>query len=184
MLGSKLGSFESLHEPHIQTFCFPGSRHLLPGGRSLFDYRQSCRPPACPSPDFDSLRAWIASLRPYPTLALFVVPVIILEPAKPLAAYLTATDHVISGLTVLVVGEILKLVLIERLFSVSRDKLMSIRAFAWCYDKLRQAHDWIESLEAWRLMRRLSLIAKRSVRSYVIEMKTSQKQHRPLWHAH
>ena len=105
---------------------------------------------------FDSLRAWIVSLRPYPTLALFVVPVIILEPAKPLAAYLTATDHVISGLTVLVVGEILKLVLIERLFSVSRDKLMSIRAFAWCYDKLRQAHDWIESLEAWRLMRRLS----------------------------
>jgi hypothetical protein len=133
---------------------------------------------------FDSLRAWIVSLRPYPTLALFVVPVIILEPAKPLAAYLTATDHVISGLTVLVVGEILKLVLIERLFSVSRDKLMSIRAFAWCYDKLRQAHDWIESLEAWRLMRRLSLIAKRSVRSHVIEMKTSQKQQRPSWQAH
>ena len=133
---------------------------------------------------FDSLRAWIVSLRPYPTLALFVVPVIILEPAKPLAAYLTATDQVISGLTVLVVGEILKLVLIERLFSVSRDKLMSIRAFAWCYDKLRQAHDWIESLEAWRLMRRLSLIAKRSVRSYVIEMKTSQKQQRPSWQAH
>ncbi len=133
---------------------------------------------------FHSLREWIVSLRPYPTLALFVVPVIILEPAKPLAAYLTATDHVISGLTVLVVGEILKLVLIERLFSVSRDKLMSIRAFAWCYDKLRQAHDWIKSLEAWRLMRRLSLIAKCSVRSYLIEMKTSQKQERPSWQAH
>ena len=29
---------------------------------------------------FDSLRAWIVSLRPYPTLALFAVPVIILSP--------------------------------------------------------------------------------------------------------
>ena len=29
------------------------------------------------------LRAWIRSLRPYPSLALFSVPVIILEPVKP-----------------------------------------------------------------------------------------------------
>jgi hypothetical protein len=29
-------------------------------------------------------RLWITSLRPYPSLALFAVPVIILEPAKPL----------------------------------------------------------------------------------------------------
>jgi hypothetical protein len=37
------------------------------------------------------LRAWIRSLRPYPSLALFSVPVIILEPIKPVAAYLAAT---------------------------------------------------------------------------------------------
>jgi hypothetical protein len=133
---------------------------------------------------FDNLRARIVSLRPYPTLALFIVPVAILEPAKPLAAYLTATHHVTSGLTVLVVSEILKLVLIERLFSVSRDKLMSIRAFAWCYGKLRQAHDWIESLKAWRRVRRFILIVKRSIRSYVVEMKTSQKQRRLSLQAH
>ena len=130
---------------------------------------------------FDRLRAWIVSLRPYPTLALFVVPVIVLEPVKPVAGYLTATGHVVSGLTVLVVGEILKLVLIERLFRVSRDKLMSIPIFAWCYDKIRQAKDWVESLEAWQLTRRWSLIAKHAVRSYVLEMKTSQKQERLSW---
>jgi hypothetical protein len=127
---------------------------------------------------FDSLRTWIVSLRPYPTLALFVVPVIILEPVKPVAAYLTATGHIVSGVTVLVVGEILKLALIERLFRVSRDKLMSIRVFACGYDKFRQAQDWIESLKAWQLTRRLSLIARHAVRSYVLEMKTSRKQER------
>jgi hypothetical protein len=127
---------------------------------------------------FDSLRTWIVSLRPYPTLALFMVPVVVLEPVKPVAAYMTATGHVMGGLTVLLVGEIHKLVLIERLFSVSRGKLMSIPAFAWCFDKFCQAREWAESLEAWQQTRRLSLAARRAVLSYVIEWKTSHKQSR------
>src|SRR5258708_7661060 len=32
------------------------------------------------------MRRWISSLRPYPTLALFIVPLVILEPVKPVAA--------------------------------------------------------------------------------------------------
>ena len=66
----------------------------------------------------------------YPALALFAVPLIVLEPIKPAAAYLAGTGHISAGLTLLVVGEILKLVLVERLFTVSRSKLMSIPAFA------------------------------------------------------
>jgi hypothetical protein len=127
------------------------------------------------------LRAWIVSLSPYPTLALFMVPVVILEPVKPVAAYLAATGHVIGGLTLLLVGEILKLVLIERLFCVSRDKLMSIPTFAWCYHRARQAREWVESLEGWRLMRRLSRLARRAVRNYVLEWRASPKQRRLSW---
>jgi hypothetical protein len=130
---------------------------------------------------FDSLRTWIVSLRPYPALALFMVPVLLLEPVKPVAAYLTATDHIMAGLTLLLVGEILKLVLIERLFCISRDKLMSIAAFAWCYAKLLQAREWLESMKAWQLTRRLSLVARRAARSYLFELKASQKQQRPSW---
>lgn len=130
---------------------------------------------------FDRLRAWIVSLRPYPTLALFMVPVVILEPVKPVAAYLTATGHIMAGLAVLLAGEILKLVLIERLFSISRDKLLSIAAFAWCYDKFSQAREWVESLKGWQLSRRLNLAARHAVRSYILEMKTSQKQQRLSW---
>src|ERR1700686_4946278 len=63
---------------------------------------------------FDGLRAWIVSLRPYPALALFMGPVLILEPVKPVAAYPPATSHIMAGLTLLLIGEILKLVLIER----------------------------------------------------------------------
>lgn len=127
---------------------------------------------------FERARTWIMSLRPYPSLALFIVPVIILEPAKPLAAYLTATGRIGSGLLVLGIAELLKLVLIERLFRISRDKLMSIPAFAWGYGKFQQARSWVEALDAWRLMRLLMLTTKRAVRKHVLEIRTSRKRER------
>ena len=43
------------------------------------------------------LNAWIAGLRPYPALALFSVPVVILEPVKPVGAFLLSTGHVAEG---------------------------------------------------------------------------------------
>src|ERR1700759_1544852 len=67
---------------------------------------------------FSRLRTWIRSLRPYPSLALFALPVILLEPVKPVAAWLAATGHIMPSLTLLAVGEILKLVLVERLFTL------------------------------------------------------------------
>ena len=115
------------------------------------------------------LRAWIRSLRPYPSLALFSVPVIILEPVKPVAAYLAATGQVVSSVVTLIVGELLKLVLVERLFSLTRDKLMKIPAFAWAYGKFRQAKEWLEATEAWQAIRS----SGRAIRNYVAQMKTS-----------
>ena len=115
------------------------------------------------------LRAWIRSLRPYPSLALFSVPVIMLEPVKPVAAYLAATGQMVSSVVTLIVGELLKLVLVERLFSLTRDKLMKIPAFAWAYGKFRQVKAWLEATEAWRAIRSLS----RAARNYVAQMKRS-----------
>jgi hypothetical protein len=127
---------------------------------------------------FGSLRIWIVSLRPYPTLALFAVPLIVLEPIKPVAAYLAGMGHIKIGMIVLVAGEILKLVLVERLFSVSRDKLLSIPAFAWTYGKYCEAKDWLESFEAWQAARRWKLLARYAVRSYVQKVKASRKLER------
>jgi hypothetical protein len=119
------------------------------------------------------LRTWIRSLRPYPSLALFAVPLIILEPVKPVAAYLAATGNVRSGLIVLVVGEILKLVLVERLFTLNRHKLLSIPSFAWAYGKYRLVMDRLESMEAWQTVRRWSRIARFSIRRTLVAMKAS-----------
>jgi hypothetical protein len=122
-----------------------------------------------------SLGVRVASLRPYPTLALFAVPLIVLEPVKPVAAYLAGTGHITVGMFVLVVGEVLKLMLIERLFSMSRDKLISIPAFAWTYGMYLRAEEWLESFEAWQAARRWKCLAQYAVRTYVQEVKTSQR---------
>ena len=56
---------------------------------------------------FARIHRWILSLRPYPTLLLFTVPVIVLEPVKPVALYLIGTGHATLGLSALAIGEIL-----------------------------------------------------------------------------
>jgi hypothetical protein len=122
---------------------------------------------------FARIHRWIVSLRPYPTLLLFIVPVIVLEPAKPLAAYLVATHHTALGLLVLVVAEILKLVFIERLFSVSRDKLLSIPAFAWAYGKYAAIKNWLISLEAWQSALRWSRIARDAAQRLLVQARRS-----------
>jgi hypothetical protein len=116
---------------------------------------------------FARIHRWILSLRPYPTLLLFVVPLIVLEPAKPIAAYLVGTGHAMLGLAILAIAEILKLVFIERLFSVSRDKLLSIPAFAWGYGKYSAAKGWLTSLEAWRVAMRWICVARNAIQRSV-----------------
>jgi hypothetical protein len=115
------------------------------------------------------LRAWIRSLRPYPSLALFSVPVIMLEPVKPVAAYLAATGQMLSSVVTLIVGELLKLVLVERLFSLTRDKLMKIPAFAWAYAQFREAKTWLKNTEAWKAIRAISA----AIRHYLTQVKKS-----------
>lgn len=117
--------------------------------------------------EFKRLRAWIKSRPPYQSLALFSVPVIILEPIKPLAAYLVATGQFLSGAAAFVGCELLKLVLVERLFHLTRDKLMRIPAFAWAYGKFSEMKAWLAATEAWRTIRALSRAAK----DYVLQAK-------------
>jgi hypothetical protein len=125
-----------------------------------------------------SLRIWIVSLRPYAALALFAVPLIVLEPVKPVAAYLAGTGHIAMGMIVFVVGEILKLVLVERLFRLSRNKLISIPAVAWTHGRYLQAKEWLESFEAWQTARRWRRLARYAVRSCVQEVRAWQRLER------
>src|SRR4029077_21196702 len=106
---------------------------------------------------FERVRLWITSLRPYPSLALFAVPVIILEPAKPLSGYLIGTGHFFAGAVIFITAEVLKLTVVERLFQLNKDKLLSIPAFAWGYRYWRAMMEIVESLEVWKAARKVAV---------------------------
>jgi hypothetical protein len=59
---------------------------------------------------------------------LLLVPVIILA-VQAVGAYMIA-DRALVSVSLIAIGEVLKTVLVERLFHFSRDKLMTIPAFA------------------------------------------------------
>ena len=122
---------------------------------------------------FARIHRWILSLGPYPTLLLFIIPVILLEPAKPAAAWLVATGHIAMGVSALAIAELLKLVCIERLFSVSRAKLLSIPAFAWAYGKYSAVKHRLMSTEAWQFALRCSRIVRNTAQRLVLEARRS-----------
>jgi hypothetical protein len=115
---------------------------------------------------FERMRLWVTSLRPYPSLALFALPVIILEPAKPLAGYLLGTGHFFAGAVTFITAEVLKLTFVERLFQLNREKLLSIPAFAWGYQCWRHMMKVVESMEVWRTSRRSAAIVANMFRPW------------------
>jgi len=121
-------------------------------------------------PFLDRLAASIRKLKPYPSLALFLVPIIILEPAKPIAAYALAEGHVYFAVGIFAGAELLKLVIVERLFQITRDKLMSIPAFAWAYGRWKLVSDWLASTGIWRAARRLAFRARSTFRRWRAEL--------------
>lgn len=88
----------------------------------------------------------IERLPPYPTLVLFLVPFVVLEPFKLWALWLLGTGRLAAGATMLAVSHLASIVLVERLFHATRDKLLTIPWFA-------RVHGWVSALYDWSLGR-------------------------------
>jgi hypothetical protein len=99
---------------------------------------------------FKLIAPWIASLGPYSTLALLVAPLTLLEPIKPFSAYLLASGHYTFGMLILILGEVLKITIVERIFNIGRDKLLTIKAFAWIYNFVSGWLIWLQALPPWQ----------------------------------
>jgi hypothetical protein len=75
------------------------------------------------------------------------------------------------GLLLLAVAVILKLVIVERLFAVSRNKLMSIPVFAWIYRQYSQFIERLQSTAAWQMARRWRKTTEIVIRRLAIQPK-------------
>jgi hypothetical protein len=119
------------------------------------------------------LGSWIAALGPYPSLLLLGIPVVILEPLKPLGFYVIATGHPVQGSAILAGAEVAKIVVVERLFRISRDKLLTIRWFAWGY---RLVTGWLarlRALPAWQAVARAGNHIKARAREVIRWIKSA-----------
>jgi uncharacterized protein len=125
---------------------------------------------------FARLGDWIRTLGPYQTLALFLVPLIVLEPVKPVAAYLLAKQRYTQSIAVLVIGEILKVTIVERLFHVGRPKLLMIPAFAWTYNYVMAWYVWFDALPPWQAIKHRLLAIKAQARAVWLRLRAWFRQ--------
>lgn len=98
----------------------------------------------------DKLTRAIESLGPYTTLVLFVVPLAVLEPAKPVGFYLIAEGHYVHGVMVIAGAELLKIAFVERIYHIGKPKLMTIPLFARVHDFAAGWLGWLKAMPAWQ----------------------------------
>ncbi len=100
---------------------------------------------------------FLAKQNQYLLLTLFTFPFLIVIPAKLYGLYLIADGKVIRGVTIFIVAETLITALVTRLFIISKDKLLQIKAFETFYYWFKDKKEWLYSelrkLRAWQLAR-------------------------------
>jgi len=112
------------------------------------------------------LKARIAAaidLLPAPAaLLLFVIPLVFVEVMSFFSVVLFATGHFILGAAAYVGIKILGLGLVVAIFDLTRDKLMTMPAFVYCYEKVMAFHDYAHHLvEPYKQAARAYLAAAR-----------------------
>ncbi len=112
--------------------------------------------------------ALIASLPPYPSLAVFALPTAILFPVKVGALWLMAGGHIIKAGLLLAAAKVVSTAFVARIFMLTKPQLMRIAWFSRLYDWFLP---WKEALFArvrasfaWRYGRMIKSRAKQVLR--------------------
>ena len=110
------------------------------------------------------LEIWIAGLGPYPALALFLVPIALLEPLKLLALWLLASGHVLLGLGAIIFAKFFSTALVGRLFYLCRPALLSLHwfraAYEWTMATRERLYARVKVMPAWQAAERAAHRAK------------------------
>ena len=94
----------------------------------------------------DAVAAGIDRLPPYPTLLVFIIPVLLLLPFKLSALWLLAHGHWLGGALVFFLAKIVGVAVTAFLFGACRAKLMQLDWFARFYAAVLRARDWAHGI--------------------------------------
>lgn len=102
----------------------------------------------------ERFEAWLASAPRGVALAAFLLPFAVAAPINVAGLLCFANGQILAGLALELVAKLFSTVLIARIFSVTRNTLMTYGWFAWLYTTinawLRWAHDLIRASAAYR----------------------------------
>ena len=115
---------------------------------------------------FKRLSAWVASLPPYGSLAMFAAPAVCLIPIKLFAVYLFASGHPISGVLLIIGAKLVGTAVVARIYILTQPQLMRIGWFKTFHDRFMawkdQMYSQIRASDAWRQGRIVRVEVKRA----------------------
>jgi hypothetical protein len=90
-------------------------------------------------------RRQIQQLGPYQSLALILLPILLVEPLKVAAVFVAGDGHWLAGTGILVAAYATSLVFVERLFKMVKPKLMTMNWFAnlWTWFAAVREKAWV-----------------------------------------
>jgi hypothetical protein len=94
------------------------------------------------------VKATIAFIPAPIVLVLVGVPFAFVELIKPVFLWIAATGHPVFGLSAYVIAQFVGVGVIAAMFDLTRDKLMEMPLFVWCFDKVMIFHHFAERLIA------------------------------------
>jgi hypothetical protein len=85
-------------------------------------------------------RREVARAPAFVAVVLFGVPLAVAEGGAFISVVTMATGHLFAGMTLYVLMKIFGLFLIPVIFEITREKLMTLPWFVWCYEKFDALH--------------------------------------------
>jgi hypothetical protein len=114
----------------------------------------------------------IAALPPRWALFTFLLPSLILVPAKLIGLHAIANGHWIFGGTVFILAKIAGMAFFSRIFNLTRPALMQFAWFVWLYTKVmyyrNRIHTYLAHWQAYQLV-------KQRIHAMIFEIKTLYK---------
>jgi len=108
----------------------------------------------------------IASLLPRWALVTFLLPSLILIPAKLIGLHAITSGHIVLGSSVFILAKLLGMALFSRIFNLTRPALMQLAWFARLYEFVMRYRNRIHAyLDNWAAYQRIKLHIKTLVAS-------------------
>lgn len=121
------------------------------------------------------IERFIGHCKPYPSLVIFVGSSFIVTPFNLYALYMIAHGLVVQGIILEIAMKLISTLIVSRVFTLTKPKLLQITWFEYCYNEIMTAINWahakIKQSNAYVKAQEFNLIAKTKYQTFKIRLK-------------